>query len=219
VALVSDDAALTTVTLAGKTFSIIGTTGNWFEMILPFNSFKTMNFTVDSLELVTERVLSEEETAALLSGVYSYFQVKTFTGPEQLGTDRTGEEARRLLFVCIIGGVMLLVFSYLVRFFLEETAYEDVVYRLVGAKRMDLTEILLLETVLLNLFVGVVTVCFYQLTFPFLWDKLNFYAGTRLSFYDLLLILICETGLSVWILLPQIVRLSRTAVASVRQSV
>ncbi len=207
---------LDSVFLFDREFEVIATGDYCF--FVPPAAFYNYDISVDSFEVLFSNILTTEEENEFIGVICSALTVEGMVG-EAYRSDTAQTEGANLMIVWVMAGVMLLVFSYLVKYMMELGIHENVIYRMVGADRGDLLRIIFYENLVMNLVLVAAAFLIYELAYEPVFNNLNFYRDVKVSGGDMLVILFSMIFLSMLIILPTVIRISRMEVIEAKRKV
>lgn len=189
------------ILLNNEEYTLIGAQdSDWNKTLIPYKTFMDHQYKIDRIEILINDLLSEEEANAFQQEIEERFA--SIPGTEVI----TPYESQKNYFVddynteiltIFIFGIAFIGFMFLMKYMIDSTSYEYMIYAINGCSKKKLMRLVLIEVLLLTVILFMVSVGVHQLLYDVLFDKINYYQGIvyTVKDYGTVLLCICITAL------------------------
>lgn len=211
----------TIVTLRDIPFEIIGALPiyNFLWFCIPYQTMVQEDFPITSIHLTFERVPTREEDAEITAILYELFPEGTTIETPLTDLDmRDGDTRYSMIISIVLYLIAFFTMMFLMKYLLDCSRHEMVVFSVVGASKKRALLLLLLQNSLLVLFSGLVAFAlFFALKRPF-FDIFAPAPDYQYTGTDLITVLLLELVLSFVIALPFLLQFIRKTPAQLNRS-
>lgn len=202
----------------GNTYKAVGWYVGGNAMIIPEELFVKSGFSIKGVTIYTSKILSTSKRRELVQAITEKYNVRTIYSPASID-DIYKENTKPIIFMLTAGFmVMVFVFGYLIRYLVLAGKNESVIYRLTGAGNGEVIALALLENLIVNVVLAVLSVVIHAVLFEPVFRRLNFY-DVKLSIYDYLIIIGITTVFSFAAVFPHVVKSVRSTLISSRNQI
>lgn len=189
------------------------------DVLVPVIYFKEGILSCDRVEVYLENTLTHEENEEFLESISRLGKVNFTRSPVDLYAIEKAD-AQKVFFEITAGFVaIMLVFRYLISYMITENMRENTIYRLVGADTYTISFVMIIDVVITNIFLAIMTCIIHRTLFNILFNNLNYYKQLYLELNDYVLIIGVTSLFSFILLLPKLIKASKMTVIQVRQEV
>ncbi len=213
------DKEANTLTIAGTTLQIVGRNNTDYTYYIPSGTFDKMELEVESLMLVTPRKLSQKEDTALLNQLADLFPEAAYMDSPGLETELAQRQqlAMQLVMICVVYGLAVLSFMFLMKYMMDRHRVENVIYCIVGCSKDDVMQITLLENACLATVSALLSVAVHIGLKKPVFDKLSIQAFVY-SPRDYLLCFLLMVLVSLLVAVPFILKMRRQSLIMAKNS-
>jgi len=204
-------------TYEGNVYKAVGWHAGSSDMVIPEELFAKLGFSLKGLTIYTSDILSASKESELIQAITEKYNIKKVESPASMN-DIYKKNTRPIIFMLTAGFmVMIFVFGYLIRYLVLAGKNESMIYRLTGAGNGEIIALTLLESLIVNVVLAVLSVAIHIALFDLVFRRLNFY-NVKLSIYDYLIIIGITTVFSFAAVFPHVVKsVSSTLISSKNQ--
>ena len=193
------------ITINGYEFECIGKHSK-LGVYIPYTTYMALGFGNDSSSEI-QIVLKDADVARSKE---FYEEMSVFFGDARaidspylsMQYEKSFAKSELLIYVCPFYAVSMLAFMFLLKYLIDETADEMVVYSVCGASKTTVSVMLFWEIAILSLTTGVVGALLHKLLYRSVFDKLNVVPGIRYRFVDYAVICLSMLVISMLVSLP-----------------
>ncbi len=193
------------LTINGYDFECIGKHARR-SVVVPFSTYMALGFGDESGNVIVIYLKSLEvsNSKEFKDEMESLFKDagKVVSGYEYQQNVKSFAKSELLIYVCPFYAVSMLAFMFLLKYLIDETADEMVVYSVCGASKTTVSVMLFWEIAILSLTTGVVGALLHKLLYRSVFDKLNVVPGIRYRFIDYAVICLSMLVISMLVSLP-----------------
>lgn len=204
------------ISLCDRNFEVIGTAfALWGEYCIPYTTFCSLGLEPTFFKVIaSERQNLKDDTFfTKLQTLYPEAEITSPTAEQSDKSRATGE----IFFVCMVYAICMLLFAFLVKYMVELSAAENVIYMIVGASKAKLLQLLLLDTFFLSAVSGGCSILIHYLCKNSIFAAINqqelLYRAS-----DYFLIFLFMTLISVIMIIPFICVICRKSIISARNT-
>lgn len=195
------------LTIGNNNFVVIGTTlKDLADAYIPYNTYKKLEFPVDEITMTMPVLPTSEENKKIVTEIVRGFSdMDIDVSIEDLGFWTAAVESAentQKSYSIVIMAIIFCVFVFLMKYMMERSLYETVVFGTVGADSKQLIIIMLIENILLVLPTSVLGFIVYDLTKDILFKDLMIAPNYIYTFGDYAFIFVAMLVVSIVVSLP-----------------
>lgn len=195
------------LTIGNNNFVVIGTTlKDLADAYIPYNTYKKLEFPVDKITMTMPVLPTSEENKKIVTEIVRVFSnMGIDVSIEDLGfwiAAVESAENTQKSYSIVIMAIIFCVFVFLMKYMMERSLYETVVFGTVGADSKQLIIIMLIENILLVLPTSVLGFVAYDLTKDILFKDLMIAPNYIYTFGDYAFIFVAMLVVSIVVSLP-----------------
>lgn len=193
-----------TVLLNGVEFTLIGFYNLGGGAVIPYQSFVKNQFEVNRIQVVVNEILNYQDDVNLKAEISNNIPgarvVSAYdTYYNYLEQGDSYDYLRSITIYMLLG---FIVFMFLVKYIIDSSRYEYVVYSIVGASRKKVVGIMIAEILGITLLTSIVAMLFHHLFYEVIFDKINYFSGLQYHVEDYGIILLIVLVVSVICVVP-----------------
>ena len=208
-----------TLTIGGTTLEIVGRNNSDFDYYVPAKTFDNLGLPVESLLLVTPNFLNEKEDAALVNRLAALFPgVEYIDSPGAVAQRAQRQQlGAQLVMLCAVYALSIFSFLFLMKYMIDRSRMENVVYGIVGCSRDEMMQLTLLENVCLSGISALLSIGIHIALKKPVFDKISLQAFTYAP-RDYLLCFIMMVLVSLVVSIPFIIKVRKHSLIMVKNS-
>jgi ABC-type antimicrobial peptide transport system permease subunit len=169
-----------------KTYKIIGYHLG-YDIIMPYNGFISNTDKVNEITLTLKNKLDPDENTAFVNELHEKFADAGISSPYD---SYTGSEVSYFyIMIIILYIISILAFMFLMKYIVDKSSYENIIYSVVGASRGTVVFLILLENIVVSFLCGSAGILFYTIFYKSIFNKINLVPGIYYTLYDYITIL------------------------------
>jgi hypothetical protein len=204
---------------AGETFQVIGHHARPDDCYVPPETFQRLNLKITNLRIIlthkaagtAENTDNVEKLKSLFPGgqidsSYEYIRLRNYDFPTEL------------TMICLVYALSLFSFMFLMKYMMETSIKENVIYGIVGASKNRITGLLLLDNVCFSAFTALAGILLHMGLKNVFFDKVNIQSDIPLTYLwsDYLLLFILCVVISQLTLLPFLIGFRKHSLLSAK---
>lgn len=208
-----------TLTIENTTLEIVGRNNSDFDYYVPAKTFDDLNLPVESMMLVTPRFLNEKEDDALLNRLAALFPGAEYIDSPGAIAERVQRQqlGAQLVMLCAVYGLSVLSFLFLMKYMIDRSRMENVIYCIVGCSKDVMMQLTLLENVCLSGITALLSIGIHIALKKPVFDKISLQAFTYAP-RDYILCFIMMVLVSLVASIPFIVKVRKHSLIMVKNS-
>lgn len=201
------------IILSNNKYEIIGIAVPPDEFYMTTKSFASMKYSIKSISIILNTQLSSVENGKYELKLHDEFPSASLTdSPSELYNMAQSNALGDFSFVAVIFVVSSLAFMFLMKFMMDKSSSENVIYSIVGATKVRIVILLLIENVILSFVFAVIASIIHSSLYEVLFKKLNIVSDVEYYFSDYLFIIIMTVLLSCLVALPFIISTAKNSI-------
>lgn len=181
------------VSIGGDEFRIIGVDGmlekNMVEV--PYSTFMSKKYNIDSLEVVFQKPLNSLQGSKLEGLVNKLLDKSVIIKPPDVNSQILITFILQMVLVILIISFAIINLIYLFKYLVEKREREFLIYRICGAKRINIFSMLMIENFLLNLVTYFLSLIIFIPLYFLAFKRLNIDVSLNLTDCLLVYAIIC----------------------------
>lgn len=203
------------LTLKGQELQVVGKFSG-MEYLIPLGTYQRLGYPIESAIFTLREKPDDKMEQTILTRLQEQFPTAEIYYPK-LYDDFAGRQLPMELFmICLVYGISLFSFLYLMKYMMDQHIAENVVYSLVGAPKKTVIRLVALENLILSTLTSLLSVGLHLLLKESVLDKVSVSANITYRFTDYLLIFILMVVVSQLVSLPFILRYRKQTVAAIK---
>lgn len=205
------------VVLYGQEFTVIGMSSALREFYIPYKTYQALGLTVDIITIDLASQLSVRDNNALVDLLYSMIPESRIEDPSiyySMGKDSLAGE---LLLVAGMYVLAFLSFTFLMKFLMDSSAHDSIVYTIVGASKKRMLAVALCGNLLLCSITSLAAIFFHVLFYSTCFAPINIVDNLTYSFQDYVLVFVLTVFFSLLTLLPFCINSYHHSITSLKQ--
>lgn len=205
-----------TFRFGAETFQIIGRHVDQ-ECYIPPQTFVNLQYDITSIkvtaqkrpdnieeDLSNQQVLQSIFPEADIRSTYKYYEAMEQSFPIEL------------TMICLVYGLSMFSFMFLMKYMMETSIRENIIYGFVGASKNKITALLLTDNICFSVFTGAVGILLHVLLKEPLFDRVSVTENITYTAGDYLLIFVLSVVIAQLTLLPFLIGFRRHSLQSVK---
>lgn len=194
------------INVCGQTFKIIGFHSGWNQMLIPQNTMLKINSAINSVELYTNRGLSRAKSEDFISEFKSDFSDATVSSsPIEMYDAADSQNPQIMFLLSVVYMISVASFMFLMKYMMDKSRRENIIYSIVGAKKKKVILILLAESSVIITVFSIFAVLVHFLFYDSFFSHINTESGITYNINDYLLITVFMIVLSLLTSIPFVV--------------
>lgn len=169
---------------------------------IPMGAFLQNKLSVDSVHYVLTHVPSLEKISEIMGVLQSYYPSGYVLPPAELTDKRLQEDATMLTVISVFFALSMVFFALLFLHLLEQISYEIAICRILGAKKEQITKMILLQMTVISAVAYGVALALHRGLYGGFDQGLNMYQNILYTAWDYLLLFVIIVTLSAVVTLP-----------------
>ncbi len=201
------------ITVAGREYEVIGMCTTSFNFYIPPETFKKYGYPVDHLVIRTTKHMSRADNSRFIADIHNAFPDSTLgisPSAEYEAADRNAPyEINNIICEFIVA---TLSFMFLMKYIIDSSNSENIIYSMVGATRKRIFAIVLIENIVIYGAVASLACVVHKLLYKSFFDQINVYRGITYTLTDYVIIVLAVIVLSCIVSLPFIFSCLRNSI-------
>ena len=203
------------LTLKNQTFQVVGQfTG--ISYLIPLGTYQRLGYPIESAIFTLREKPDDKTEQTILAWLQEQFPTAEIYHPKMYDDFAGRQLPMELFMICLVYGISLFSFLYLMKYMMDRHLAENVVYSLVGAPKKTVIRLVALENLILSTLTSLLSVGLHLLLKESVLDKVSVSANITYRFTDYLLIFILMVVVSQLVSLPFILRYRKQTVAAIK---
>ncbi len=207
----------TEVMIAGNKYSVFDWTTFGEQAVISCKGYIESGLATDRIEIYLTRTLTHDRSESMISGLNEILPIEGLSSPEIYKDDTM--KSNSIIMICLLIGFccVMLIFGFLVKYITREERRNNLILLLVGAERSEMTLVIIMEQLFLNLGFSIIAALLHKILFSTLLDSLNLYSGVSMSLANYLLVIALTTLAAFLVTTPYLISASREKMISYRR--
>lgn len=190
----------------GEKYEVIGMNTFFNDFYIPSTKFENCKYSIDEIKIYTVQRMSRVENSQFIANLH-----KEFPGSNLNDSPTNSYKAADNNFISEFFLIMCefiiftLSFIFLIKFLIDKSNLENVIYLIVGATKRKLFFILMLENIIISGVIGILSIVIYTIFYNQFFINFNIYEGLQYSVKDYIIIFISIVVLSCISAIPFII--------------
>ncbi|WP_255882307.1 MULTISPECIES: FtsX-like permease family protein [unclassified Ruminococcus] len=177
------------ITLCGCKFEVIGFHAGWDQLIIPQKTMQNLNIGIDSFALYMKNGVSREESEKFISEVNSCVSVaQVISSPLEMYNAAQRQDSGIMVLLSVVYIISITSFMFLMKFMVDKSRRENIIYSIVGATKKKVVSILLAESVTITAIISFLAVFVHILFYESFFSQINTEQGIIYNANDYFLI-------------------------------
>ncbi|MCI8553806.1 MAG: FtsX-like permease family protein [Clostridiales bacterium] len=205
------------LTLRGETLQVIGQfTG--MEYLIPLEMYQQLGYSIEHIIFTLQEKPNSNMEQIIVAQLQSQFPLAQVFSPQIYDEFAERELPIELVMICLVYGLSLISFLYLLKYLMDQHLSENIVYSLIGASKKAVVRLIVLENFLLSSLSAVLSIGLHLLLKESVLDKVSI--STQLTYYfsDYLLLFLLMVTVSQLVSIPFILRYCKQTAVAIRNS-
>lgn len=194
------------ITLDTKKYEIIGTNTFMDRFYIPSNTFDKYEYSVDSITIYTTERMSRTENSQFIANLHTEFpQSNLIESPSDSYKAADSYFIGEFFLIMCEFMISVLSFMFLIKFLIDKSNSENIIYLIVGSTKKKLISVLILENIIISSIIGLISIIIHIITYNQFFVYFNVYEGLQYSIIDYTIIFISIILLSCIVAIPFII--------------
>ena len=195
-----------TVTLSGREYEVIGVNTFIDNFYIPSNTFDKCGYSIDEITIYTTERMSRTENSQFIANLHAEFpQSDLIESPSESYKAADSYFIGDFFLIRCEFIISALSFMFLIKFLIDKSNLENLIYLIVGATKRKLFLILILENIIISGIIGIISIAIHLITYNQFFVYFNVYEGLQYSIMDYIIIFISIIILSCITAIPFII--------------
>lgn len=159
-----------TLLLNGTVFKIVGTHID-LEYYIPLKAYEHLGLPINRVKIIIVKKPTAASDTENMNELTALFPNAQITSPIHYNQDK--DFPMELFMICIVYGISMLSFMFLMKYMMDMNSRENVIYSIVGASKGTVIQLLLLDNVCLSVAASLISIGIHILFKESLFDKFS----------------------------------------------
>lgn len=201
-----------TLNLNNTDYQIIGMHSSYTEYRIPLKNFLENGYRADFATIIASQVPTNEINRLITSEIRSQFPDDYIYTAYLYINAEMKKMPSEVLMLTLMYGISILSFIFLLRYMVEKTYKDLIVYSIVGASKGDLSVFVLIEAFILSSITTLLAILLHSSLYDVVFSKINYADSIYYTFKDYFVTFIINVTVTQIVNLPFIVKLYRRSV-------
>lgn len=179
-----------TIQLDGVDYEIIGVSNYSRGPFIPYRSFLKSEFSLDTIDITLDEVLLQDESEEFVEYIQNSVPGILVQSPYDVYSNYLNQPQDHVILLILYFAASLILFLFLMKYILDSSRYEYIVYSICGASRGTVINLMYIEVFCSSVVASLAAVVVHRLFYNVFFDKINMLQGLRYRFIDYLLIML-----------------------------